>query len=667
MALLPTRLDARTLVPRETTWLAAGFVAAAAPHLLRLPLWISALILFICGWRLYLARRNLQIPAKWLLGVIAVSAAAGVMLQYRTLFGRDAGVALLVVMLAFKLLETRTLRDGMLLGFLGCFLLVTNFLHSQTIPTAVYMLGCSWLLITILINLQYTGAWPGWRPGVRRAGILLAQAVPLMAVLFLLFPRVQGPLWGLPRDAYAGLSGLSDNMSPGSLNSLILSDAVAFRAAFRSRIPEPKELYWRGPVLWDYDGRTWTAPRIVQRIDELPAPAGQAEFDYTVTLEPHNKRWLFALEFPGQRPSRSMATADMQLLSFTPVRSRMRYDMTSSALPAYGRNEDRTVLLRALRLPAESNPRTLAYAQELRRKFPLDRDLVDAVLNQFRSENFVYTLSPPLLGGEPVDEFLFDTRRGFCEHYASAFTVLMRAAGIPARVVTGYLGGEINPVGEYILVRQADAHAWVEIWLPNAGWMRVDPTAAVSPARVERGIASALPASDNLPIFVRGDFEMLQRIRLTWDSVTYTWNQWVLGYTPDRQRLFLTHLGFSEATWRTLAVLMMIFAGIAVLIGAALTLRELRAARADPVKAAYERFCRKLARHGLPRGAAEGPRVYARRAAQWRPDVAGAVHDITDRYVALRYGRRRAADAVQDLQRRINAFGLKTYIKINNL
>ena len=656
MALLPTKLDARVITPRETAWLAAVFVLASAPHLARLPIWVSALILSITGWRLYLARRNLKTPAKWLLAVIAISAAAGILFQYRTLFGRDAGVALLVLMLSLKLLESRTLRDGMLLGFLGCFLLVTNFLHSQTIPTGLYMLGCAWLLIATLVNLQYTGPWPGWRAAVRRSGVLLAQAVPLMVILFLLFPRVQGPLWGLPRDAYAGLSGLSDNMSPGSLNNLILSDAVAFRAAFRSGIPEPKDLYWRGPVLWEYDGLTWTAPRIVQRADELPALASTLE--YTVTLEPHNKRWLFALEFPGQRPPRSMATRDMQLLSFTPVRSRIRYDMTSSLLPAYGANDEKDVLARSLRLPPGTNPRTAAFAQELRKKFPVDRNLVDAVLSQFRNQNFVYTLSPPLLlGDHPVDKFLFDTRRGFCEHYASAFTVLMRAAGIPARVVTGYLGGEINPVGEYILVRQADAHAWTEIWLENVGWMRVDPTAAVSPARVERGIASALPRSDNLPIFIRGDFEMLQRMRLALDSVTYHWNQWVLGYSPERQRLFLTRLGFSDTTWRTLAVLLVIFAGIAVLIGTALTLRELRANRVDPVKAAYERFCRKLARRGLPRGVAEGPRAYACRAGEMRPELAPAVEDITSRYIALRYGHERAVDAaVQAFKRRVRTF-----------
>jgi len=656
MALLSTTLNERAIEPRQVAWLAAAFVLASAPHLARLPLWIGALILGITGWRLYLARRNLKPLAKWLLAIVSIASALGILFQYRTLLGRDAGVALLVVMLALKLLETRNQRDGMLLVFLGCFLLVTNFLHTQTIPTAVYTLGCTWLLIANLIGLQYTERWPGWRAPVRRAGILLAQALPLMAVLFLLFPRVQGPLWGLPRDAYAGLSGLSDNMSPGSLNSLILSDAVAFRAAFRDRVPELRELYWRGPVLWDYDGRTWTAPRIIQRIEELPA--GDSQYEYTVTLEPHDKRWLFALEFPGMRPPRSMATRDMQLLSFTPVRKRIRYDMVSSLLPAYGKDDGRDILSRLLRLPAGTNPRTTEYAQALRQKYPEDRELAAAVLKQFRNQNFVYTLSPPLLGEHPVDEFLFDTRRGFCEHYASAFAVLMRAAGIPARIVTGYLGGEVNPVGDYILVRQADAHAWVEIWLANAGWMRVDPTAAVSPARVERGIASALPSSDTLPLFVRGDFEMLQRMRLTWDSVTYTWNQWVLGYTPERQRLFLTRLGFSDATWKTLAVILVICAGIAILIGAALALRGLRTTRSDAVKAAYERFCRKLTRCGLHRAVAEGPHRFARRAGQLRPDLSATVDDITNRYVALRYGRSSTAAALEEFKQRIQRFAV---------
>jgi len=654
MARLPTTLSTRSLGAAETYWLSAGLLFASLSHLLRLPLWLTSLVGIVFGWRLYLASPGRIPPPKWLLIVVALSATAGILLEYRTLFGREAGVALLVVMLAMKLLETRHLRDGMLLVFLGCFLLITNFLYSQTIPTAIYMLACSWLLLTGLINMQYTGATPHWRVTAKRSGVLLLQALPLMLVLFLLFPRIQGPLWGLPQDSHSGLSGLSDTMSPGSLNELILSDAIAFRAAFSGRIPEARELYWRGPVLWDYDGRTWTAPRYTRLTGDLPE--SNAPVEYTVTLEPHNKRWLFALEFPGQRPPRSFVSRDMQLLSSTPVRSRIRYDMKSTLRAAYGANESDNVLQQALELPQGYNPRTASYAQELRKQFKDDGQLVSEVLSKFRNEKYFYTLSPPLLGVHGVDEFLFDTRRGFCEHYASAFTVLMRAAGIPARVVTGYQGGQINPVGDYILVRQADAHAWSEIWLAGTGWVRVDPTAAVSPARVERGIASALPSSDPLPMFVRGDFALLQQLRLTWDSVTYTWNQWVLGYSPERQRLFLSRLGFSDATWQRLAVILVICAGIAVLIGAAFALRDLRRTRDDEIRTAYDRFCAKLARRGLRRNQAEGPLVFADRACRLRPELEQPVRHITKLYVGLRYGKTSSPLEVQNLKQLIRRF-----------
>ncbi len=654
MARLPTTLSTRLLGAAETYWLSAGLLFASLAHLLRLPLWLTSLVGIVFGWRLYLASPGRTPPPKWLLVVVALSATAGILLEYRTLFGREAGVALLVVMLAMKLLETRHLRDGMLLVFLGCFLLITNFLYSQTIPTAIYMLACSWLLLTGLINMQYTGTTPHWRVTAKRSGMLLLQALPLMLVLFLLFPRIQGPLWGLPQDSHSGLSGLSDTMSPGSLNELILSDAIAFRAAFRGRIPEARELYWRGPVLWDYDGRAWTAPRHTRLTGDLPE--SKTPVEYTVTLEPHNKRWLFALEFPGQRPPRSFVSRDMQLLSPTPVRSRMRYEMKSALQAAYGVNESDNILQQALELPQGYNPRTASYAQELRKQFKDDGQLVSAVLSKFRNKKYFYTLSPPLLGVHGVDEFLFDTRRGFCEHYASAFTVLMRAAGIPARVVTGYQGGQINPVGDYILVRQADAHAWAEIWLTGTGWVRVDPTAAVSPARVERGIASALPSSDPLPTFVRGDFALLQQLRLTWDSVTYTWNQWVLGYSPERQRLLLSRLGFSDATWQRLAVILVICAGIAVLIGAAFALRDLRRTRDDEIRAAYNRFCAKLARRGLRRNQAEGPLVFADRACRLRPELKQPVRDITKLYVGLRYGKTSSPQEVQNLKQQIRRF-----------
>jgi len=645
-----------TLSLRNTLWLFAALAMVAAPHVERLPWWITILAVILMLWRTYLGRHRLPLPRKWLLLLIVAGATAGIYLHYRTIFGRDAGVALLIVMLALKLMETKSRRDAILLFFLAYFLVITNFFYSQTIATALYMMICVWMITAGMIGLHYTQP-AGYRNQLRTAALLLAQSAPLMLALFLLFPRVQGPLWGLPQDAYSGLTGLSDTMSPGSLSNLSLSDAVAFRVSFISAPPPPKQLYWRGPVLWDFDGRTWSAPRFFY---------GQPRFqtngvpiEYEVTIEPHNKRWLFALELPARLPPRSRLTGDFQLISNTRVASRMRYGMVSYLNTQYGMNESRMALHRALQLPPGFNPRTIKLAQSLRRQFPDDHALMAEVLSMFRKEKFFYTTTPPLLGTNSVDEFLFDTRRGFCEHYASAFAVIMRAAGIPARIVTGYQGGEINPVGNYMIVRQADAHAWTEVWFPDTGWVRVDPTAAVSPLRVESGIAAAVPKTDPLPLMVRGDYPWLRQVRLNWDSIANSWNQWVLGYNPERQRNLMSRVGIDDATWRTLAVMLIVTTGLITLTFALLMLRRLKTVVRDPAQRAYYRFCAKLERENLRRDPVEGPLDYAARLSRLRPDLAAAVAAITRLYIALRYGRDAGTDALQDLERRIRQFRAK--------
>jgi len=623
------------LTLRQTLWLTASLVLVAAPHASRLPWWLTLLAATLVGWRLYLAYARLPLPHRAILIVIVVAATAGVYLQHGTIFGRDAGVALLVVMLTLKVLEMKTVRDGMLLIFLSYFLVVTNFLYSQTIPTAVYMLLCVWVITASMIGTQY--ATPPRRSAhqLRTAGVLLAQSVPLMLVMFVLFPRVQGPLWGMPTDAQRGISGLSDTMSPGSLSSLTLSEAVAFRAVFSSPIPPANRLYWRGPVLWEYDGRTWHASRPVYaepRYDTTYFPV-----KYSVTVEPHGKAWLFALDLPGLVPRRAAATADLQLFSRTPVTARLRYDMVSFLDYSYGADESRQTLDRALDLPEGFNPRTLALAKELRSRYRDDADLVQAVLASFGRDGYVYTLSPPLLGEHAIDEFLFSVKSGFCEHYASAFAVLLRAAGIPTRIVTGYLGGEVNPIGEYLIVRQADAHAWTEIWLPEKGWVRVDPTAAVSPARVEQGINAAVSSPGALPLFMRGDLPVLRELRLTWDSLANSWNQWVLGYTPETQRALLTRVGLDDATWRTLAAMLLTLTGVFTLVLALFTLRRLRVRVKDPVTLAYNAYCAKLEDRGIARSPSEGPLSFAERVIGARPDLEGIVRGFTALYVRLRY------------------------------
>jgi transglutaminase-like putative cysteine protease len=484
--------------------------------------------------------------------------------------------------------------------------------------------------------------------------MFLAQCVPLMLVLFLLFPRVSGPMWGMPQDTSSAVSGLSDTMTPGSISDLILSDAVAFRVRFDGNVPMPKHLYWRGPVMWDFDGRAWTAPRVLYGSPQFSTNGSPVA--YELTLEPHSKRWLFALDLPGKIPPRAFISSDFQLLALEPVNNRVRYQMVSFLDFRYGIAANRTALRRALALPAGFNPRAIEFARTLRARHKDDRALTREVLALFRNEKFFYTLTPPLLGSHPVDQFLFDTRSGFCEHYSSAFAVLMRAAGIPARIVTGYLGGELNQLGNYMIVRQADAHAWTEVWFQDAGWVRIDPTAAVSPLRVESGISAAMTRTDSLQLLVRGDFEALRQLRLTWDLMANTWNQWVLGYTPERQRLLLSRVGIDDATWHTLAAILVSASFVVVLVLVAFMLRNVRGRVRDPVRIAYLRFCEKLRRKGLPRHPAEGPADYAQRLTGIRPDLGPAVAVITSLYIALRYGTEASTTALPELQQRVKRF-----------
>jgi transglutaminase-like putative cysteine protease len=639
---------------RHVSYLLLSLTMVAAPHALYLPWWIIAVVGTVIAWRAYLGYARYGLPGRWMLVLIASAATIGVFISYRTIFGREAGVALLVIMLALKFLETRTLRDAVLLIFLGYFLVITNFLRDQNIPTALYMLACTVVITATMISLNHASFEPPFRVQLRKAGILLAQSVPLMLVLFLLFPRVPGPLWGLPQDTRAGVSGLSDTMTPGSLSQLTLSDEVAFRVKFEGEMPRRRHLYWRGPVMWDFDGRTWTVPRFFYNTP-LAETKGERT-SYEITLEPHNRRWLFALDIPGKVPPLAFIGGDFQLYANEPVKNRLRYDMTSLLNASYGVQENRYALRRALHLPQGTNPQALEFARKLREKHAEDAPLVDEVLRMFRNEKFFYTLEPPLLGEHPVDEFLFSTRSGFCEHYASAFAVLMRGAGIPARIVTGYHGGDLNEFGNYVIVRQAEAHAWAEIWLPGRGWVRIDPTSAVSPLRVDSGISAAVQRNESLPMMVRGDFETLRKLRLSWDYIASSWNQWVLGYTPERQQWLLSRVGMSNATWEKLTALLFVLAGAIVAVFTVIVLRQLKSRVSDPVRILYARFCEKLRRRGLPRAPTEGPVDYARRIERLRPDLQPAVAAITRLYVTLRYGPATDVGALDDLRRRVSQF-----------
>lgn len=621
-------------------WLLLSLALATAPHLGRLPLWVGPICLVMGLWRLGIMRSNGTLPRKWLLILIAFAAIAGIFAHYHTLLGRDAGVALLVAMIALKLMEMKTLRDTMVVIFLSYFLVITHFFYSQSIPTALYLLLVVLLTTATMIGYSYPQERFPSRPRLRLAGTMLLQAIPLMLVLFVFFPRV-GPLWGLPKDAYSGTTGLSDSMSPGAISQLIRSDAVAFRVRFDDTPPDNSQRYWRGPVLWDYDGRTWSTQRKPPSGKAQFLPLGQS-FSYTITLEPHNQRWLFALDLPAEFPPGSSASADFQILALRPLHQRIRYSLTS--YPAYrlGDNLSDEAWERALHLP-DGNPRTMQLAAQWRTSLDSPRTIALQALKMFREEKFFYTLNPPLLGEQAVDDFLFGSRRGFCEHYASSFVFLMRAAGIPARVVTGYQGGDPNPMSDYMIVRQSDAHAWAEIWLDGEGWVRIDPTAAVSPSRIESGIASALPAAELPPALVQLDAEWLMRMRLSWDLFNNNWNQWVLGYDQERQKRFLSGFHHGLGSWQNMSIAMigsitMLLSGIAIWMFWRTSRQGI-----DPVLAIYLRFCTKLARKGIVRAPGEGPVDFAVRASRFRPDLARQISLITRLYVSLRYGQRHSA------------------------
>jgi transglutaminase-like putative cysteine protease len=476
---------------------------------------------------------------------------------------------------------------------------------------------------------------------------MLLFAVPLAVVLFFVFPRLGSPLWGMPGPGGGGggKSGLSERMAPGQLSQLAMSGEPAFRARFEGPMPAREELYWRGIVLDAFDGTAWTrGGSIATKSGTSLRVRGQAQ-RYEITLEPSDARWLFTLEMAGHMPElpgyRVRASHQMELSTDRPLSQRVRYSMIS--YPAYAL-DGRAALddpNQWLLLPYGYNPKALAAGLALRREaVPARR--VEQVLRQFREQPFSYTLEPPLLGRHSVDEFLYGTRAGFCEHYSGAFVFLMRAAGIPARVVTGYQGGELNPLDGYVTVRQSDAHAWAEVWLRGRGWVRVDPTAAVAPERVRRTLAAAgeppapcgIDALRGLSMFGASHDSLLGRLRDAFGAVNNGWNQWVLNYTPERQRSFMQTVQAGLAGWR-IAALIMLGAGV-LLVARILYLRR----AIDPVEAVYSSLCKRLAHLGLARAADEGPTAYAARIAatqQLAPPSRDAAAEFLRRYSAWRY------------------------------
>ncbi len=626
-------------------WLALGIALAGIPHWQRLPLWIPISHIILLAARIYIPS---QLPDFWsqqkatiniIRLVIMFAGVAGVYGSYGSLAGRDVGVALLVLLAGFKVFESNSKRDFYISTYLGYFLIITNFFYTQTIPTATYMLLVIIIMTAGLIEFNDTEQQLSLLKRFKLSTTLLIQAIPILLVLFILFPRVNGPLWGMPKDAFTSTTGISDQMSPGTISKLVQSNEVAFRITFEDKIPVQSKLYWRGPVLWQSDGRKWTMGKDTSASEPVAVEFSGEPINYDITIEPSNKKWLFGLEMVSTLPERTYITNDYQLKTHDPIRARQAYSLSSYTSFRINKNIG-SDFERGLMLPENNHQKTRELASKLRDEYKEPSLIVQAALEWFKKQGFVYTLTPPIITGDMVDEFLFNTRQGFCEYYASAFTIMMRAAGIPARVVTGYQGGEVNPLGNYLIVRQHDAHAWTEVWLENMGWVRIDPTSIVAPIRINEGIDVAMPdAIINIPLGLETNITVVrlwQRMRNTVDMINYQWAQWVLGYGPERQKRFLQNLGFNSIEWKKLTFYLFAFLGIIV---AAISVYIFKKApnTTEPAKKYYNVFCTKLAAIGLQRRSYEGPIDFAKRVSITRQDLGTEIKNITNLYVCIRY------------------------------
>ncbi|WP_240788648.1 transglutaminaseTgpA domain-containing protein [Ramlibacter henchirensis] len=659
------RLNALPREARDTLFLLAVIAWVLMPQAARVPWWCTAMTAGILCWRGVLAVRGAPLPGTpWVLGLLVVAVAA-TFSSHRTLLGRDAGVTLIVVLLALKTLELRARRDAFVVFFLGFFTLLTNFFFSQSLLTAGAMLVGLLGLLTALVNAHMPVGRPPLAHAAKTAATMALLGAPVMVLLFMLFPRL-APLWGLPSDGMTGRTGLSSTMQVGNVAQLALEEGIAMRVKFEGQVPPSYELYFRGPVLTQFDGREWRP--LIRRVNESTAawmPPLQVEgfgapVRYTVTLEPSNRPWLLVLDAAIKAPDAPGVTAlsggELQWMSTRPTTDLVRYTAESYIdYRAAGQARLAALPPQYRELPASYNPRTLQLATQLMASVPGGAAnkpaLVQAALERLRTGGYVYTLEPGLYGEHTADEFWFDRKQGFCEHIASAFVVLMRGMDIPARIVTGYQGGELNGVDGYWVLRHSDAHAWAEVWLAGRGWVRVDPTSMVAPGRI--GSLQRLRPPQSAFASALGSVSpgMLVNLRQAWEAVNNGWNQWVLNYTQSKQLDLLRQLGFRSPDWEDLFYMLVGVVVAVSLAGAAWARWERR--RQDPWLRLLARVRQRLSAAGVPLAPACGPRQMADAVTKRFGNEGRPLADWLLRLEAQRYSRSANAP-LPTLQRELN-------------
>lgn len=638
---------------RDTLFLVAVSAWTLAPHLWRKPAWLGLGVVALLAWRVHLAVKSKPLPGRWTIVALLALAAALTAWREGTLLGKDAGVSMLVVLMALKTLELRARRDAMVVFFLGFFLVLTHFLYSQSLATALAMAVAVWGLMTALVLAHM----PAGRPALRQASAVALRAAafgtPVMVALFLLFPRV-GPLWGLPSDA-VGRTGLSGTLEMGGVAEIAADDSIAMRVRFDGPAPPPSALYFRGPVLSWFDGRTWTrepapgagrAPWVLMLPPDLE-PTGP-RLRYEMSLEPSRLPMLPLLEgtsaplevTPGDAFQAITQRGDLQWQVAPPASSVVKVQAQAWSSFRHGTRAGAFALRELVDLPPGFNPRTMAWAAELRRSPQLAtadaRTLATAVLAHIRSAGFLYTFAPGTYGRDAVDEFWLDRRAGFCEHFASAFVVVMRALDVPARIVTGYQGADPAPMDGWWVVRQRQAHAWAEIWQPGEGWLRVDPTAAVAPERIASSRNLAPPRGLVGQALTNLNPELLLTLRRAWERVDQRWNQWVLGYSKTQQLDLLKGLGVEMPDLADLSRALMGLLVAAALAGAGWAVWDRR--RRTPWERTQAFVARHLQRLGVPCPPHEGPRTWAQRVREHMGPTGEALTQALLELERLRYG-----------------------------
>ena len=656
--------DAREAIPRiSLLWLLAALLLLILPHVVRLPVWVTVLLLGCMGWRLLIYAGRLGFPGKWLKIAIVVVALPLTVMQYGAQgVGLDTAVCLLILGVVFKLLEMRDRRDILIVIALCYVLAMLGFIYTQTILATLHAIVCFILITATMLSLYRDNARNTFRDNGRLAVRLVLQSIPLTIALFVLVPRVS-PLWSMPLPVSSSTNmGVSDEMTPGDITNLGRSSQLAFRVSFTGEAPAHEDLYWRGLVLDFFDGRTWrragSTLQTYQMITRFPTdfrgvPMGEP-VSYDVILEPTQQSWVYALQLAEVSARDMVQDRNYSLITEQPINQRYRYQVSSYLQHQTDLQLAGTQRARSLQIPeGDLNPRTAALAAELRAAAATDMDYAVAVLRHFREQPYYYTLTPPALGDASIDEFMFTTREGFCGHYAGSFVYMMREAGIPARVVVGYQGGEYNPFEDYTLVYQYNAHAWAEVWIEGEGWVRFDPTAAVAPERITMGVESFF---QDQPGFMEDagfsmmrfrDTQWLNTLRLRLEGLDYAWNRWVVSYDENMQMELLgdwfgdnARQGLLIALGSTIA-LFFVFAGWFLL-------RHGKGTRHDPATRVYLSLLNELARSGVPRRRGEGPVDYCGRVASERPDLAADLREVTDLYVRLAYLEKTVAADVKD-------------------